>query len=148
MRDYLSGLIEEMRLFLPQVRGLMILTPDGLPFDFITTTVGMGKNQVCDPILTGGLISFAVSSLKKALEGLGDEGFDMTYVKGKNLALVAGKIGDFYIAIIADANANLGPLFMEFNRRKNDIAKILEQYVSSRKDPLNSSSRSSPYPQF
>jgi predicted regulator of Ras-like GTPase activity (Roadblock/LC7/MglB family) len=114
-----------MRLFLPEVRGLMILTPDGLPFDFVT----VGKNQSCDPILTGGLISFAVSSLRRALEGLGDEGFDMTYVKGKDLALVAGKVGDFYIAILADADAKLGPLFMESNRRKNEIAKILEQYV-------------------
>jgi predicted regulator of Ras-like GTPase activity (Roadblock/LC7/MglB family) len=52
----------------------------------------------------------------------------MTYVKGKDLALVAGKVGDFYIAILADADAKLGPLFMEFNRRKNEIAKILEQY--------------------
>jgi len=125
MRDYLNGVIEEMRLFLPEVRGLMILTPDGLPFDFVT----VDKNQYGDPILTGGLISFAVSSLRKALEGLGDEGFDMTYVKGKDLALVAGKFGDFYIAILADADAKLGPLFMELNRRKNDIAKILEQYV-------------------
>jgi predicted regulator of Ras-like GTPase activity (Roadblock/LC7/MglB family) len=129
MRDYLNGLIEEMRLFLPEVRGLMILTPDGLPFDFVTRMVDMGKNQICDPILTGGLISFAVSSLTKALEGLGDEGFDMTYVKGKDLAIVAGKVGDFYIAIVADADAKLGPLFMEFNRRKKEIAKILEQFV-------------------
>ncbi len=125
MRDYLYGVIEEMRLFLPEVRGLMILTPDGLPFDFVT----VDRDQYSDPILTGGLISFAVSSLKKALEGLGDEGFDMTYVKGKDLALVAGKVGDFIIAILADADAKLGPLFMEFNRRKNDIAKILEQFV-------------------
>jgi len=43
--------------------------------------------------------------------------------------LVAGKVGDFYIAILADADAKLGPLFMEFNRRKNEITKILEQYV-------------------
>jgi predicted regulator of Ras-like GTPase activity (Roadblock/LC7/MglB family) len=114
-----------MRLFLPEVRGLMILTPYGLPFDFVT----VDKNQCVDPILTGGLISFAVSSLGRALEGLGDEGFDMTYVKGKDLALVAGKVGDFYIAILADADAKLGPLFMEFNRRKNEIAKILKQYV-------------------
>ncbi len=125
MRDYLIGLIEEMRLFLPEVRGLMILTPDGLPFDFVM----VDKNQCGDPILTGGLISFAVSSLRRALEGLGDEEFDMTYVRGKDLALVAGKIGDFYIAILADVDAKLGPLFMEFNRRKNEIAEILKQYV-------------------
>ena len=124
MRDYLNGVIEEMRLFLPEVRGLMILTPDGLPFDFVKV-----DNNSFDPILTGGLISFAVSSLNRALEGLGDEGFDMTYVKGKDLALVAGKVGDFYIALLADADARLGPLFMEFNKRKNEIAKILEQYV-------------------
>jgi predicted regulator of Ras-like GTPase activity (Roadblock/LC7/MglB family) len=132
MRDYLNGIIEEMRLFVPEVRGLMILTPDGLPFDFVKASwcpMCTVKDQSCDPILTGGLISFAVSSLRKALEGLGDEGFDMTYVKGKDLALVAGKFGDFYIAILADADAKLGPLFMEFNRRKNEIAKILEQYV-------------------
>ena len=125
MRDYLNGLIEEMRIFLPEVRGLMILTPDGLPFDFVT----VNKNQCRDPILTGGLISFAVSSLKKALEGLGDADCEMTYAKGKDVALVAGKVGDFYIAILADADAKLGPLFMEFNRRKNEIAKILEQFV-------------------
>lgn len=125
MRDYLNSVIEEMRIFLPEVRGLMILTPDGLPFDFVTAD----KNRCRDPILTGGLISFAVSSLKKALEGLGDANCEMTYVKGKDLALVAGKVGDFYIAILADADAKLGPLFMEFNRRKNEIAKILEQYV-------------------
>jgi len=110
----------------------MILTPDGLPFDFVKAPgcpMCTVKDQSCDPILTGGLISFAVSSLTKALEGLGDEGFDMTYVRGKNLALVAGKFGDFYIAILADADAKLGPLFMEFNRRKNEIAKILEQFV-------------------
>jgi len=125
MRDYLNGVIEEMRLFLPEVRGLMILTPDGLPFDFVT----VDKNQSGDPILTGGLISFAVSSLNRALEGLGDSDCEVAYVKGKDLAMVAGKVGDFYIAIIADADAKLGPLFMEFNRRKNEIAKILEQYV-------------------
>ena len=125
MHDYLNSVIEEIRLFVPEVRGLMILTPDGLPFDFVT----VDKNQYGDPILTGGLISFAVSSLRKALEGLGDEGFDMTYVKGKDVAIVAGKIGDFYFVIVADADAKLGPLFMEFNRRKNEIAKILEQYV-------------------
>jgi predicted regulator of Ras-like GTPase activity (Roadblock/LC7/MglB family) len=125
MRDYLNGVIEEMRLFLPELRGLMILTPDGLPFDFVT----VNKNQCRDPILTGGLISFAVSSLKKALEGLGDADCEVAYAKGKDLALVAGKVGDFYIALLADADAKLGPLFMEFNRRKNEIAKILEQYV-------------------
>ena len=125
MRDYLNGVIEEMRLFLPEVRGLMILTPDGLPFDFVT----VDKNQSGDPILTGGLISFAVSSLNRALEGLGDSDCEVAYVKGKDLAMVAGKVGDFYIAIIADADAKLGPLFREFNRRKNEIAKILEQYV-------------------
>jgi predicted regulator of Ras-like GTPase activity (Roadblock/LC7/MglB family) len=129
MRDYLNGVMEEMRLFVPEVRGLMILTPDGLPFDFVTATASISKNQICDPILTGGLISFAVSSLQRALEGLGDEGFDMTYVRGKDLALVAGKVGDFFLAILAEADAKLGPLFMEFNRRKNEIAKILEQYV-------------------
>jgi len=125
MRDYLNGVIEEMRLFLPEVRGLMILTPDGLPFDFVT----LDKDQCGDPILTGGLISFAVSSLKRALEGLGDPDCEVAYVKGKNLALVAGKVGNFFLAIIADADAKLGPLFMEFNRRKNEIAKILEQFV-------------------
>jgi predicted regulator of Ras-like GTPase activity (Roadblock/LC7/MglB family) len=128
MREYLNSLIEEMRLFLPEVKGLIIITPDGLPFDF-----AKADNNRCvecrDPILTSGLISFAVSSLQRALEGLGDEGFDMTYVRGKGLALVAGKVGDFYMAIVADADAKLGPLFMEFNRRKNEIAKILEQYV-------------------
>jgi predicted regulator of Ras-like GTPase activity (Roadblock/LC7/MglB family) len=125
MRDYLNGVIEEIKLFLPEVRGLMILTPDGLPFDFVT----LDKDQCGDPILTGGLISFAISSLKKAIEGLGDADFELTYVKGKNLALVAGKVGDFFLAIVADADAKLGPLFMEFNRRKNEIAKILEQYA-------------------
>jgi predicted regulator of Ras-like GTPase activity (Roadblock/LC7/MglB family) len=125
MRDYLNGVIEEIKLFLPEVRGLMILTPDGLPFDFVT----LDKDQCGDPILTGGLISFAISSLKKAIEGLGDADFELTYVKGKNLALVAGKVGDFVVAIVADADAKLGPLFMEFNRRKNEIAKILEQYA-------------------
>jgi predicted regulator of Ras-like GTPase activity (Roadblock/LC7/MglB family) len=129
MRDYLISVIEEMRIFLPEVRGLMILTPDGLPFDFVKGPGCMAKDQSCDPILTGGLISFAVSSLRRALEGLGDEGFDMTYVRGKDVAIVAGKIGDFYIVIVADADAKLGPLFMEFNRRKNEIAKILEQYA-------------------
>jgi predicted regulator of Ras-like GTPase activity (Roadblock/LC7/MglB family) len=132
MRDYLNGLIEEMRLFLPEVRGLMILTPDGLPFDFVKAPgcpMCTVKDQSCDPISMGGLISFAVSSLTKALEGLGDEGFDMTYVRGKDVAIVAGKVGDFYLFIVADADAKLGPLFMEFNRRKNEIAKILEQYV-------------------
>jgi predicted regulator of Ras-like GTPase activity (Roadblock/LC7/MglB family) len=129
MRDYLNGLIEEMRIFLPEVRGLMILTPDGLPFDFVKGPGCMAKDQSCDPILTGGLISFAVSSLTKALEGLGDEGFDMTYVRGKDVVIVAGKVGDFYLVIVADADAKLGPLFMEFNRRKKEIAKILEQYV-------------------
>jgi len=125
MRDYLNGVIEEMRLFLPEVRGLIVLTPDGLPFDFVM----VDKNQSGDPILTGGLISFALSSLKRALEGLGDADCEVAYVKGKDLALIAGKVGDFYIAILADADAKLGPIFMEFNRRKNDIAKILEQYV-------------------
>jgi predicted regulator of Ras-like GTPase activity (Roadblock/LC7/MglB family) len=125
MRDYLNGVIGEIRLFLPEVRGLMILTPDGLPFDFVT----VDKDQSGDPILTGGLISFAVSSLQKALEGLGDSDCEVAYVKGKDLAMVAGKVGEFYIAILADADAKLGPLFMEFNRRKNEIAKILEQFV-------------------
>ena len=132
MHDYLNGLIEEMRIFLPEVRGLMILTPDGLPFDFVKAPgcpMCTVKDQSCDPILTGGLISFAVSSLNRALEGLGDEEFDMTYVRGKDVAIVAGKVGDFYLVIVADADAKLGPLFMEFNRRKNEIAKILEQYV-------------------
>jgi predicted regulator of Ras-like GTPase activity (Roadblock/LC7/MglB family) len=125
MREYLNGVIEEMRIFLPEVRGLMILTPDGLPFDFVT----VDKDRCDDPILVGGLISFAVSSLRRALEGLGDADCEVSYVKGKNLALVAGKVRDFYIAILADADAKLGPLFMEFNRRKNEIAKILEQFV-------------------
>jgi predicted regulator of Ras-like GTPase activity (Roadblock/LC7/MglB family) len=125
MRDYLNRVIGEIRLFLPEVRGLMILTPDGLPFDFVT----VDNNRCADPILTGGLISFAVSSLKKALEGLGDADCEVAYVKGKDLAMVAGKVGDFYIALLADADAKLGPIFMEFNRRKNEIANILKQYV-------------------
>ncbi len=147
MREYLNGVIEEMRFFLPEVRGLMILTPDGLPFDFVAADKNK-CHQCRDPILTGGLIAFAVSSLQKALEGLRDEDCEVAYVKGKDLAMVAGKVGDFYLAIVADVDAKLGPLFMEFNRRKNQIAKILEQYVSPRKAPLDSSSRSSPYPQF
>ena len=69
MNNYLLGLVEEMRLFLPELRGLMILTPDGLPFDFVI----LNKNSKEDPIIIGGLISFAVSSLSKALEGFGDE---------------------------------------------------------------------------
>ena len=127
MNNYLLGLVEEMRLFLPELRGLMILTPDGLPFDFVI----LNKNSKEDPIIIGGLISFAVSSLSKALEGFGDENFDMTYVKGEDMAMVAGKVGNFYVAMLADADAKLGPLFMEFNRRRVQISRILEEYVTS-----------------
>ncbi len=114
-----------MRLFLPEVKGIMILTPDGLPFDFASV-----DEEACgDPIVTGGFISFAVASLKRSLEGLGDNNFDLTYVKGEKLAMVVGRVQDFYMIIMADAEAKLGPLFMEFKRRKEQISKVLANYV-------------------
>ncbi len=114
-----------MRLFIPEVKGIMILTPDGLPFDFAS----IDKTTYNDPIIAGGFVSFAVTSLQRSLDGLGDNSFDLTYVKGENLAMVVGKVGDFYMVIMADAETKLGPLFMEFRRRKEQISQMLEGYI-------------------
>ncbi|WP_407571615.1 roadblock/LC7 domain-containing protein [Deinococcus altitudinis] len=117
-QDMLRDIVSYLRSALPELRGVLVATSDGLPIvqamtegtdanrvaAMAATAVGLGK-RINDTLASGTLTEMSVS---------GQDGQVFLYVAGKGV-----------LAVVAPANMNLGLLHMEARDVARSIANVL-----------------------